>query len=284
MTSDWGHDSSQLIDLLESQTYLMDNGRYKNIQFVDSGSTDFSIVFNFSFDSITTDPERTIGLVLEPKEILDSMYQGWRDFDLSKVGHYCSFTPLEGYELAFGVGFATAPIDFEYSSHPRKKACMIVSNKTYTEFQIKRREIFAGLLKTDFDIDFYGRGMSLSNDSRIKGEIPPYEKHLVIDNYDIVIDFENDPNAVTDKFFDPIICGATPITNNRSLKNVIGPEGFYSVDFNEDPSDILSQIASLIKLGRQDSTHLRQHVLNGKLSLAEWIFHKVNKIESTNPR
>jgi hypothetical protein len=161
---------------------------------------------------------------------------------------------------------------------------MIVSNKTYTEFQIKRREIFAGLLKTDFDIDFYGRGMSLSNDSRIKGEIPPYEKHLVIDNYDIVIDFENDPNAVTDKFFDPIICGATPITNNRSLKNVIGPEGFYSVDFNEDPSDILSQIASLIKLGRQDSTHLRQHVLNGKLSLAEWIFHKVNKIESTNPR
>src|SRR5690606_22774483 len=107
---------------------------------------------------------------------------------------------------------------------PTKKTCMIVSNKVFTPFHARRREVLAALLESDAEIDFYGRGLS-GPDPRIKGEIPPFGKGEVIIQYSQCIDFENSPHsAVTDKFFDAVLAGATPVTNATILRRLL-PDG-----------------------------------------------------------
>lgn len=280
MFCDWGHDSSHLVNLLMSQTLSSSSNpnSFGNVTFVDGDDYDYAVVFNFAIDGVSVPPERRIGLVLEPVEILDFMYPNWRAFDTTAASTYYSFTPLLGYELASGVGFATAPAHHTYPVERCKRACMVVSNKVYTAYQRKRRDVLDALLASGAEIDFYGRGMPLTGDPRVKGEIAPMEKFKVFSDYEMVIDFENDPEAVTDKFFDAAICGCTPITNSKAVD---GSE-FYRIDFGCGTDVIVDEILRAIEVGPLDTGNLKAEVVSGKLSLAKWINDKVSEIESSN--
>lgn len=244
---------------------------------------DVAVVFNFATDRVPGDFPygRTVGLVLEPREILDAMYQGWEGFDPSYYAGYYAFAGDLGsaYQPAPGVGFPQVDLQKALlESEPwseRENACMIVSSKVYTAYQRKRREVFRALLDSDLPIDFYGRGMEASEDPRVKGEIPQGDKEAVLTKYRYAIDFENCPTALTDKFFDPVLCGAVPVTNSR-----IGlpGKGWEWIDFERSVPEIVDSIRVVLSAGEVPSGRLLTEVTEGHLSLTAWIDQKVREL------
>lgn len=282
--SDWD-DSETLARNVYGRSLSLNARKFEfgDTRFVWDDDYDYAVAFNFAVDQIRPDlpRERVIGLVLEPLEILEVMYQGWRNFDTSVASTYYSFTPLEGFETALGIGLPQgSPFPEPPPWEDRKPACMIVSNKTYTPLQVKRREVLARLLASDLPIDFYGRGMGTSSDERVKGEIPQGQKDPVLDQYKYVIDFENSWWALTDKFFDPVLRGAVPITNSTAPRELGLKDGYSWVKFNKNPTDIMKTIAWLIapKKGKPPSPALQAEVASGRLCLANWIDEKVSEL------
>jgi len=281
--SDW-EDSETLARRLWSSSisYSSTTHQFGNTQFVWGDDYDVAVAFNFAVDEVA-DPARTIGLVLEPQEILDVFpdYQHWASFDTSPFHAYYSFSGLPGFITAYGIGFPSVDV-VQLNRTKRKHACMIVSNKTYTPYQEKRREVFAELLKTDLDIDFYGRGMDTSSgDPRLKGEIPPGGKAEILTQYEYVIDFENTGNALTDKFFDPIICGAVPITNSWTpLVMELENEGFGFVNFEGlSAQQIVVDLTEELTLsGLSPCASIYHEVVSGRLCLAAWIDARVGEM------
>lgn len=256
---------------------------FGNVEFVWDDDYDYAVVFNFAVDQVRRDlpSERIIGLVLEPQEILDVMYKGWKVFNTESAKTYYCFTPLEGYTTALGIGLPQgSPFPEPPTWSDRKLACMIASNKTYTPHQVKRRAVMAELLNTDLEIDFYGRGLTATFDERIKGEIPAGGKDPILDQYKYVIDFENSEWALTDKFFDPVLRGAVPITNSLAPERLGLNEGYHWVKFDKSPGDIVKTVSWFLKplMGREPSSRLQAEVQSGKLCLANWINEKVSEL------
>lgn len=282
--SDWA-DSETLANHVVGRSVSFNANWYQfgEAEFVWGDEYDYAVVFNFAIDQLpTTFPyDRTIGLILEPVEILDVMYQGWRGFDPSPYAAYYSFTPLEGYRTALGIGLPQgSPFPEPPAWGDRKLACMIASNKVYTPFQVHRRKVMAALLSTDIEIDFYGRGMPALDDERVKGEIAPGGKDPILDQYKYVIDFENSPYALTDKFFDPVLRGAVPITNSLAVGDLGLRNGCHWVKFDKNPVDIAKTVAWFLKphMGDKPSSELQFEVASGKLCLANWIDQKIREL------
>lgn len=252
---------------------------FGEVEFVWGDEFDYAVVFNFATDQLPEDfpASKVVGLVLEPQEILDVMYKGWRDFDTSKASTYYSFTPLNGFVTALGIGFPQAsPHGGTPEWADRKLACMIASSKTFTPYQVHRRKVLTSLLRSDLEIDFYGRGMKAFGDERIKGEIPPGGKDPILDQYKYVIDFENSPWALTDKFFDPVLRGAVPITNSLTPQTLGLLRGYHWVEFDRTPADIARGIARFLeRQSKGPSDYLVGEVWSGRLCLPNWIDEKV---------
>lgn len=268
MFCDWDNDSRGLIERLKQQTEGFDGDQYQDILFVDDDSFDKAIVFNYDCDYPFTD-KQAINLVLEPPEIYPVKLITHRDI--------YSFVNTHGHhKTAYGLGFATVSKDtFRPDWQIRNRMLMICSNKTYTPYHHKRLEIKEALLKTSMDIHFYGRGM-VRNGGRIYGEIPPMGKYKVLPYYKYVIDFENSHNAVTDKYFDAILCGTVPITNSPVL-NELAPNSFELIDFNSTIDEIIDQIQTIYEQEDQeyDLNNARNEILSGKMCLAKWIRDRV---------
>ena len=267
MFSDWDVHGQGLIDSLNEQTWWAHSLR--NVEFVCDDSYDYAISFNYAH---TSEPDRTIGLLLEPEPMMNIMYPKWREFDPSPYLGYYSFSGVAGYKPAYGVGFATAPLQ-KYPK-PTKRACMVISGKRFTPWHHKRGAVFSKLVAAGLDIDFYGRGMPVKG--RKMGELPPMDKHSTIHQYEMVIDFENAPGAVTDKFFDPVICGATPISNQTGVDC---RDEFHWIDFEASDDEIVDQVAEAIDAGPINSTNLLLQVAAGKMSLGHWILSRLIEID-----
>lgn len=294
MFGDWDDPPERLLERLKSQTVEFDHNVYDGVEFVTDDSYDVAIVFNYlqQDQRLLTPPERSFGLVLEPPEISDWMHPlRLRKWSHGLIGDYYSFANISGYKYAPCLGFATAkPWVLGYSPSEkddicsetsRNRACMIASNKVYTPYHQKRRAILDALLATDWNIDFYGRGMEKNEDGRVKGEIYPMGKAPTLDLYPFCIDFENSPHGVlTDKYFDPILRNTVPITNASCLLEY-GVEGSYEyVDFSESVDSILERIEDI--LGVVDVScydeplmEARRELLQGRMSLANWIVERV---------
>lgn len=256
MFCDWDNDSRQLIERLKTQTFEFVGDIYRDIMFTD-GDYDVAIGFNY----VQADRMKA-RLVLEPPEIYVPQ-------EVDDVPTY-SFVETGLHQTAYGLGFATAP-RMEYPSRNNRPhyMMMICSNKTYTPFHHKRLEVREALMRSSMKIDFYGRGMGTP--------IPPMSKHKVLPQYNFCIDFENSINAVTDKYFDPVICNTIPITNSPILAE-LAPMSCEIVDFNGSVSDIVDQIQEIydsqstlkymISIGRTE-------IYAGKMSLAKWIYERV---------
>lgn len=281
--SDWGDDSQRLAQRIWGSSVGHEPYTFGDVEFVWGDDYEVAVAFNFAVEEIAVPPSQTIGLVLEPQEILDAFpgYQHWSSFDTSEFWGYFSFSGLPGFITSYGVGLPSVDV-VQLNRTLRKNACMVVSNKTYTPFQEKRREVFAELLKTDLDIDFYGRGMDTSSgDPRLKGEIPPGGKAEVLTQYEYVIDFENTGNALTDKFFDPIICGAVPITNSWTpLVMELENEGFGFVNFERSSAQqIVADLTEELTLsGLSPCASIYHEVVSGRLCLAAWIDARVGEM------
>jgi hypothetical protein len=283
--SDWASSSTLLEEIFGRSLF---DPIVSGVEFMDGGDYDFAVVFNFAFDEVTTPPERTIGLVLEPEEILDVMYGGWRTKDLSKVGQYYSFTPLdERFDPVLGIGVPSVRPDVALLSGWEDRpyeACFIASTKTYTPYQRLRREVLSLLLDTDVGIHFYGRGMTTGTDERLRGEIPPGGKGEVLRNYRTVIDFENSPWALTDKFFDAVFSGCVPLTNSLAVRGMgLDPGGFRWVSFNATAGEVVDGILEALRCERAPSGGNFLRFARGDLSLANWITERALDAGRSDP-
>jgi hypothetical protein len=284
---DWDKQGPELVGQLAMQTGYMNPPFYKNIEFTWGEDYTHAVVFNFPAQNINVPPENVIGLLLEPPEILNVMYPGKAiRGKYPQVSKYFSFAQQTGFGWAPFIGFGTVPD----AGYPRQgdefksnRMCMIVSDKRITPYHAVRHQLFQTLLKTDMPIDFYGRGLKLSDDPRIKGEIPPMNKQSVLSRYEIVMDFENTKyGGLTDKYFDAIMCNCVPVTNCREIHesdifNIVGsPSEFISF---EDPVDMMVDKIKAIyndcdTYKKTRSIEIaRMEILHGRMSIANWI-HK----------
>jgi len=285
MFCDWDNTSTELIERLVAQTSGMHGHSLGGYDFVDDDTYDHAVLFNYPQVNLHTAPNMNIGLVLEPPEISSWMHPGpMRSAAMAQASRYFSFAKEKGMAWAPGLGFATVPHNYHYSDPSAKgnKACMIVSNKLMTDYHAKRQQIFHALLDSDLPIDFYGRGMESSDDPRVKGEIAPMAKAYILSSYSFCIDFENSPHgALTDKFFDPIICGTVPVTNATMLRRH-GIKGSYElVDFKLTNSTIKDKIGSILAkdITQYDGpvAKARSELMLGSWCLARWITGRLDE-------
>ena len=283
MFDDWGDGPQGLIDKLIHQTKNMTDANYENVEFVTDDDYDYAIAFNYPVYDFACPKENVISLLLEPPEVIEKFYHPFTLQNSHKEFEIYSFAIDPPSLPAHGIGFATAGKgEKKKAMKNRKKACFITSNKLITPHHFKRQQIFNELLEAGLDIDFYGRHMRLIGNDRVKGEIPPMAKNTVLVDYQYVIDFENsNRNVVTDKFYDPILCGAKPITNAAIVEEFV-PEGSYSlVDFTQPPDNIVEQVAGFLEQGEPDTKLINQAkevIINGKMSITKWIHEKVNEL------
>jgi hypothetical protein len=286
---DWDKTQGEMIYLLHDRTTKMHTGAvYKNLKFVDRNYT-HAVVFNYPKEEIKCDPKNVVGLILEPPEILDALYPSRPIDDVPGVGRMFSFCDGTGYPPAYGMGFATAKPtdDILWPPFTEKHACMFVSNKVITPYHQKRQQIYQALLATDLPIDFYGRGMNIESDPRCKGEVESYGKDKILRKYSLCIDFENSPhNVITDKFFDPVLSNAIPITNAKILHTLLPEGGFLYIDFEQSVEQIVQQINEYINMEDQaidDQSYglkiAKKSLLDGDLNLTKWIYERIMECE-----
>ena len=121
LISDWDKTGQALIDQLALQSKSISSNVFKDMEFVTDNDYDHAVVFNFPRGSITSGPENTIGLLLEPPEIMEVMYGGKAvRTNYPQVGRYFSFAKQLGFEWAPFIGFGTVP-DGDYLSLNKKK-------------------------------------------------------------------------------------------------------------------------------------------------------------------
>lgn len=278
---DWGETSCELAERLLLQTRLY--APLARMEFVNDETYEHAVIFNYTNRGILTPPEKNLGLVLEPPEIVSQMFDE-RIIEHSRglATRYDHFAEVDGYTFAPGLGFTTCgPWSRVNVSDKPKKVCMIVSDKLMTPYHHKRRDIFEALLDTPFPIDFYGRGMPSDWDSRMKGEIPPMKKYEVLREYAMCIDFENSPlGVITDKYFDPIMNNCIPITNAKILDWIGIKDSYRLVDFDAPVEDIVAQIEQYIETTATQMDNIsvlqaKKEILCGSMSLARWIYEGI---------
>jgi hypothetical protein len=282
MFCDWDNDSEELIRRLKDQTDAFQGNDFKGINFVSDDSYTHAVVFNFPTQDLKSPPQNNIALVLEPPELVKTMWKEQAKKKYTNVRAIYSFAADE-YEPAYGMGFATVP-KMEYiplmDKNPRM--CMICSDKLLTPYHQKRRQVMRALLETDFPIDFYGRGMT-GNDSRIKGEIPSMRKNEVLNEYMICIDFENSPHSVvTDKFFDPVLCNTIHVSNAAVLHTMVDLDSFFFVSFDLPVKDIVETIGEILETEINDGhaealLDAKREIMSGDMCLAEWIARRMRE-------
>lgn len=279
--SDFGkHDF--LLSLLKRQSVGFIGNTYKHLNFVNDDSYEYAVCFNYPAQQLKTPINRNHCFIMEPPEIWSSLSIK----DLLQIGFY--YTPVEECLKQLGACGKKYPMSVllhtplrENSAQKTKKMSMIVSKKTTTPFQKKRFELLQALLRTDLDIDFYGRyEKSLSTfGNRIKGELPYLDKSLGLVDYSFSIACENTSHldCISEKFYDCIVNDCIPITNAPGAATKYKDCCVY-LDFNKSIEELVQLITEVyhwdlkkISSYKMSLSILKKRFTEGDLSLANKI-------------
>ena len=209
--------------------------------------------------------EKTIGFLLEPE--WSSNWQ--RDLD-----KYCKYVVAQDANMFGGDNVIEHPLfmftqstDWHHfylsSNFPKfNRMSIISSNYGHKLNYVKRHALFKGLLNTDLDIHFYGRGWNL-DDPRYKGS--PYNKSDAIVNYEYSIAIENSsyPNYLTEKFFDLTVGNTVPLYYGcTNVEDIYPSESFIELDFTGPIEKTVEQVTEVYK--NDDYSARLPHVLAAK--------------------
>lgn len=144
-----------------------------------------------------------------------------------------------------------------------KKCSMIVSNTPDTlrpapnTLYHKRKQFAEMILKTDLDVDIYGKGWSVGSDSRIKGEI--VDKRDGLRDYEFSIAIENcvENGYFTEKLTDCIMLNTTPIYHG--CPNI---EMFFSDIVNLQSLDTVDEIYEILSTPAKQQQHNKLKLKN----------------------
>ena len=195
------------------------------------------------------DKAKTIGFMLEP-EWSPNWQRDLPAWCKYVVAQSASMFPGADNILELPVFMFTESTDSHefYQTQPflkKRRMSLVSSSYGHQLNYIKRHELFTSLLKTDLDIDFFGRGWDLT-DPRYKGA--PYNKSEALLDYQYSIGIENSnyKNYLTEKFFDLIVCNTVPIYYGcPNAAEIYPPESFIPLKLDGSVEETVEQIESI---------------------------------------
>lgn len=258
------------------------------IRFTDQNDYTNAVVFNWTKETIIVPPTKAVAFVMEPLEIRKIC-----DRETLKKERYANvcriYTPNHQDVELFGskhrflhsqiLLFAQVYNELAKCSAKTKRMSAVVSFKRLLPIQVKRIRVIEQLLKTNLQIDFFGRDFVKSADKRIRGALPQFQKHLALRPYQFSLAFENSscPDVLTEKFQDCIVNHTVPITNNIGAQKYFPEYSYYYIDFEQSVEDIVESIRRLYHF--EDSrkydhplVQAKNKILYGNFSLVENLF------------
>jgi len=246
--------SENLLKRFRSNYSINDN----DISFTTADDYDFAIVFNRADEDIRQNA-KIITVIQEPS---------WSDAHENKKfltgSDYLIVHDPERFEKANGVKLGGKVIEspafmffHDHVDHSffegkelvkkEKKLSMVVSGLYFNRANYRKRvEVLVNILKSDLDIDVYGRKLNIE-DRRYKGPLEEKYRGILPYEYSIAIENSNEKNYITEKFVDCVLCNTTPIYNGApNIAEVYDPNYFSTIDL--DSEDIVEDIRKIVAL------------------------------------
>lgn len=238
----------------------------------DKDDYDYLGIFNgYQQKKIKTPRSKNIGFLQEPI--------GNINYDRN-LHYYCGKIFCQSEDMFDKKSSVETNLHMFYSNHTKthhshfdnssfnksKKICIFVSgisspnnrkwkNHNYT----KRINLVKAILKSDLDIDIYGRGLRIE-DPRYKGS--PDNKHEILKQYEYSIAVENccERNYVSEKFFDCILNNVVPIYyGSSSVDQIFNKDCHTKIDIEKEY--IIENIKSIIA---KDTKSYQESILCAK--------------------
>jgi hypothetical protein len=185
---------------------------YKDFKIVADDSYDYAILFNTPMTKLKPIPkERVLGLAWEPHAFKN--FSGYVNYAKANCGAYVIGDPksygepfIEGHSFMY---------DYRNEDHDCTKTrpmCIVASQKNQLQGHKFRHELIRAILKTDLDIDIYGRGIaSLFKDDRIRGGFKHHSEIYPKYMFDLTIENCREGSYITEKIFHPLVHKCCPI-------------------------------------------------------------------------
>jgi hypothetical protein len=257
---------------------------YKDIEIVFDDSYTHLALFNDVYMETKIPKENVVGFVTEPNYW--PRISAYKEFIKKNIGTmYNHFSDSDIPEHKLGMSFLGPIKPPKDLSNPvkTKKMSMLASNKSYFPGHRLRHQVIQRILMSKLDIDIYGRGLeSIYYDARIKGTLSYEEKSKAYDDYSFSISIENDfhPYWVSEKYWDPILCGCVPIyVGAKHIDSIFDPRSHIKVERNiEKIMDAIYKVHEHFDESVASKTPIfSQNLLLEKHNMPEFIWQHFNQ-------
>lgn len=245
--------------------YNMDNyGPTKDFYIVCDDKYTHAIIINKATPVLSIPKENVIGLAYEPTPFLrlSPEFIKYTEKYISKylIGDSKNLPHQFVNKYSF-MTFNPPPHSKPIKNRPMS---IMVSQKYFAPGHIYRHRLVEAILRSDLDIDIYGRGCYLhdKNDPRIKGifsKDEPYERynfHICIENY--ILD-----EYTSEKYINTIIFDATPIY--LGCNNPLFPE--YTIKLYGNIQDDIKLLRQIIENQAQYKQNIDQDIVLHRLNI-----------------
>jgi len=210
------------------QTDLMSNyGPDNDIYITNDDDYTHAIILNTAIPELKIPKENVAGLAFEPPVFLAQhiTFQKFVEYSMSNISKY-----LIGSNAGLPANFIEHYSYMWHITPPRtlpeknRLISIMVSDKRYAPGHIFRHSLVKEILRSNLNIDIYGRGCRYYNpDSRLKYEFQenePYENyyfHICIENFQT-------PCYTSEKYTNCVLWGTTPIYWGATNIDAVFPE------------------------------------------------------------
>ena len=242
-------------------------------EFTTCNDYDYLVILNHSEEMYSSPKEKNIAVTMEPTWSINSLkdlntYCGHvitcdKKIKGSNVHHTFSFlfthdsrnnihtNNLHGQTAEDYLNNNCFPKDIDALDYPKKMSFMVANHGTLeglnqhelSNYSI-REELLLKILKSDLDIDIYGKGWSI-NDRRYKGAPPLKETALRDYKYSICMENSCEDLYISEKFFDAFLNNCIPVYYGcKNIKNAYNRDAF--INFNPKFGDVISELKTII--------------------------------------
>ena len=273
-----------------NRIYVSDLNIDKDITFTLDEKYDLLVVINKPHEiHQSIEKDKTLGVIMEPT--WSCGINGYMR-DLSKICKYIMYHTAPSSQYIYYPGLL--PFHFDYhegecldfyieTAQPKTKKCSIVTSlavhkPSASSLYHKRVKMVENILKTDLDIDIYGKGWDAyaHKDRRIKGDVINKKDALIDYEFSIAIENCSEGDYFTEKLTDCILLDTTPIYYgcpkiDRFFNNVYELSNLDTVD---EIQDIIKNKQSLPQLENKKQMAVKYNLYVAICSYIHKIYSK----------